>query len=101
VWCASNRAHDVVERMEQQGVTFVVSDKLIIRAIRKNGIVIGVGMIVVQTGDPEQVVDLNPLQQYQWLVASWCLSHGIGPGIFMQLHEDDLDPDPNAPVIWK
>ncbi len=100
VLCHSHVAHDIVLRMRESEV-FRISERLVIRALTRNGVVHGFGLAIVQTSDPDATFDLERHRQYHWLVEGWMMERGIGPRESILMFDDDLDRVPDAPEAWK
>ena len=101
LYCYSNNAHDIVELMEKHRQTVSISEKIVMRAIRKGSQVVGIGMVIVQTNDRDTPIDGRRHEQYLWLAQDWLKSHGLGPEHAILMFEDDADPVPDAPEVWK
>jgi hypothetical protein len=69
--------------------------------VRKQGEVIGIGLVIVQANDRDMTFDPRTHEQYLWLALGWLKGHGLGPEDRILLFEDDVDPVPDAPEVWK
>lgn len=100
VLCNGDAASGIVRRM-REGETFPVSEKLVVRAIRRDGVPVGFGLVVVQTSDPMAVLSPKGREQYLWLIESWFDQRGITGERDVAFVIEDTDSVPDAPESWK
>ena len=99
VMCHSHHAADLVVDL-REGRTINISEKLIVRAIRRIGTIRGYGLVIAQSSDPSVQFSENAHEQYLWLVEGWLISNGIGPKEKIRFFTEDVDVVPDAPEAW-
>jgi hypothetical protein len=100
VLCHSVGAADTVVHLRTGG-QINISDHLVIRALTRDGVVHGFGMVIAQSSNPDATFDHDRHWQYFWLVEGWMMGAGIGPRSCILMYDDELDPVPDAPEQWK